>query len=175
MKLTANLTGRNYFKTVCNFVSLLGNFNVWWFHIPPTKVLEYFEELQGDYNVIHAKKSIDAVIEHFIYMKGNATNTILMEMSHHILLSFHAINTNLKDASWEGGRFVHTTLRRGRPPSLFVSTFTTVESCIKNDSAGPREFADPSTKRWVWFFFFLEGQRGGTCLNLMSSEFMERV
>uniref|UniRef100_A0A0K2V930 Uncharacterized protein n=1 Tax=Lepeophtheirus salmonis TaxID=72036 RepID=A0A0K2V930_LEPSM len=39
-----------------------------------------------------------------MYIKGNDTNPILMEMSHHIQLNFYAIKANLKDAGREGAK-----------------------------------------------------------------------
>ncbi|CAF2742819.1 unnamed protein product [Lepeophtheirus salmonis] len=116
-----------------------GNFNVRSVHIPPTKSFGVFGGTSRRELWDTCHKGIGAVIEHLMYKKGNDTNPILMEMSHHILLNLNAIKANLKDAGREGA---------------------TVEK------AGSKETANPSTKRLAIALFFRVSRSEKEFLNL---------
>ncbi|XP_071749991.1 uncharacterized protein [Lepeophtheirus salmonis] len=141
------------------------------------------------------KKSIGAVIDHFMYIKGNDTNPILMEMSHHILLNFYAIKANLKDAGREGAKVARIArntaiVRASREGDLFMRPFDVVvllarfrrsshlaKAVQKMMEQDPENLPITLLRDWALLFLFLEGQgqRGGKCMNLMCSEFMEKI
>ncbi|CAF2742617.1 unnamed protein product [Lepeophtheirus salmonis] len=59
-------------------------------------------------------------------------------MSHHILLNFHAINANLKDAGWEGAKVDHNTpiVRANKEGDLFMRPYDVVVllACFRRPS-----------------------------------------
>uniref|UniRef100_A0A0K2U3U7 Uncharacterized protein n=1 Tax=Lepeophtheirus salmonis TaxID=72036 RepID=A0A0K2U3U7_LEPSM len=124
-------------------------------------------------------------MEHYMYIKGNDTNPILMKMSYHILLNFHTIKANLKDAGREGAKVAHNTaiVRANKKGDLFMLLYhfrrssrlaKAVQKIIQQD---PENLPINLRKDWALLSFFLEGQRQirGFSMNLMSSELMERV